>query len=321
MKSGILKGNGIKIFLSCTGVACVFWILNSLTGASEKEFEATITYTNLPPAAQTKSENLLPQSIKIIMSGSGFDYLTGNISKTDARVSIDYNKLRSEHKGEAVLTISSEKLVSPLLSSLNTRMKLIRVIPDSVKITVVESYFRKVPLVADYTFTFQKQFMQSGPLLLYPDSVIVSGDKNSIDKIDFIKTEKLMVNSVHGDFFRKINLLPPYHSAWLSQKFTWIYMPVDEYAEGKIKSTIRKANFEQSKVMLKPEIAEITYRAPIKYFKKISETDFTTEVDFSCYPNTQKTNKMRIEVTKIPKYTVVTSVKPAYIDYFFNELK
>lgn len=257
----------------------------------------------------------------IEVAASGFDLIGNDFAKKHREISVDFNNpfFRNSFLSKRI-AYSTERILKEFSTSKDERFKIVSASPDSLIFDYAQKLTIKVPVRVNAEVNYKKQFFQSSPIIVKPDSIEIAGPEIELSKISFVETQKVVYNNAGKNIFYSAGVINPVpDKIILSADKVWVLIPVNEFTEGMVKVPIEKIYYRNKPVKLIPDNISVTYLAPVASFTQIGNDDFTVqirEVDKASLGNEK--NKIRAWVTKQPANARIVSVKPELIDFIIE---
>jgi hypothetical protein len=159
-----------KAVTLCLLAATVFWFFNSLNKnhSTVIRFPLTLLYDQqkfVPASA-------LPREIAINVNGNGWDLFRKHFGLKVPNLTVPLDKPTE------IKRLSGASLV-PIFASQIGNLNINYIVTDSLRIQLDEKFSRKFRLTGDLSeITFKKGFGRISPVIILPDSVMLSGPKN-----------------------------------------------------------------------------------------------------------------------------------------------
>lgn len=113
-----------------------------------------------------------------------------------------------QYDGDDRYYIISDKLHEYVDNLFGPNVSVEYFVTDKVDFVFQEEVFKRVPIKAVSSFSFEEQYMASGPLTLVPDSVTVYGDQLHLDALEYVTTATITRSSINENFSGMIGLTP-----------------------------------------------------------------------------------------------------------------
>lgn len=266
-------------------------------------------------------EKPLPKNIVIEVAASGFDLIGNDFAKKHREISVDFNNpfFRNSFLSKRI-AFSTERIVKEFSASKDQRFKIVSASPDSLVFDYTQKLTVKVPVKVNAEVNYKKQFFQSSPIIVKPDSIEIAGPENELSKITFIETQKVFYKNAGKSIFYSTGIINPVpDKIILAADKVWVMIPVKEFTEGVVKVSIEKIYYRNKPVKLIPDNIRVNYLAPVASFSQIGSDDFTVQIREAdkALVGSEK-NKIRAWVTKQPANARIISVKPELIDFIIE---
>ncbi len=275
------RNRKFQVFLLCLIVTSVIWLLIELSQEYTSNATFKAVYSNMPE--QVLLENELLSKVDVTLKSTGFNIISYKMSTHE--LNFNLNNLSITSKGSYILTNNE---LSRLNTQFSGRAELTSISPDTIFVALGRRKIKRVPLKSNIHINFKKGYNFIQPLELDPDSVLVSGSENQVDKITEIHTSKLTLDEVYEDIIGNIALEVPEESTnvEVSRNEIEYFGEVDRFTEGNLKLPVVIIN-EPAGVKLTPypKEIELTYQAGLSNFNRINEDSFSIVFDYNEYKN------------------------------------
>jgi len=302
------------VFLSCVVLAMFIWCVNALNKQYSTTVEQTLIYKGLPSKISAAQ---LPKQLIIEISGRGFDLMQYHLNSENKSFLIDLNKLSQNVFTSNYSAINTSQLLTASLSNAKSQITLLHVTPELIQLDSREHFSKKIPVKAAIKYSFQKQYAQSGVLIIQPDSIYVSGDSLTINKLSFVETEAANFELLNRSLFRSIKIKSPASKNFsYSTDKVWVYMKVEPYTEGSVTIPVHLNNSGMRHITLVPDLVTVNYHVPLSLYNTIRAEQFEASTDFK---TTIDNSKLKVVVVRKPKEVSNVTVSPEQIDFFIKQ--
>lgn len=126
----------------------------------------------------------------------------------DREVTVHFPASVFQHEGQERYYIPSDKLHEYVDQIFGQKVSVEYFVTDKIYFKFQEEVFKRVPVKAISSLSFDNQYMANGPMTLIPDSVTVYGDHLHLDALQYVTTATIKQASVNEDFSGMIPLTP-----------------------------------------------------------------------------------------------------------------
>lgn len=296
------------VFLACFLISVAFWFTTSMSRTYESIITIPVSYRNLPITKHIEGD--LPPSIDFHFRGTGFELFGLYIRKQPDSIVVD---LTASMGKNGQINLPSDSLSNQLKSEL----KPTKIVPEFITPDLASRSSKKVPVLLQSDISFRDRFMLNGRIVLRPDSMEIAGPPELLEKVHFVKTEKIKVSDIHSDYFGGVNLslqLPK--GVQLTKPYIHYFIPVTEYTEGVAEVAVAVPPGLQNKVTLLPSKVKITYQVELSKFNRVKPEDFLayTDITLSRLPQ-----NLEVKLKRTPPGVLHVRISPQYIDYLVKE--
>ncbi|MCQ2274268.1 MAG: hypothetical protein MJZ86_05685 [Bacteroidales bacterium] len=171
-----------------------------------------------------------------------------------------------------------------------------------------------VPQLRNITLNFDDHAGLAGQPRIEPDTIWLYGSPASLAKINEIVTSPTTIDHIADSGYYVVNLDPiwkEYRDLRSSHDFIRVYLPVQRFAEVKLKVPVTFRSNSAQRVQLYPSHVEVTLWAPIDSYKQISSDYVTAVVDYQ--PSAE--GRLPVLISQFPAQTRIKQVQPASVEY------
>jgi hypothetical protein len=178
---------------------------------------------------------------------------------------------------------------------------------------------KKVPVKMQFTYSIDNNFIliDDPKFLNNNDSVIIEGTKDMLEKINFVRTQKIDLGTISDS--EPINIaLETNPQINYSTTYVNVYFPLEKFTEQSCEIPIEAVNFPRNTtVTLIPQVVTITYKVPLSLYDKISPNNFVATVNYNKRNNE---NKIFINVISKNKAIIVSeTLIPDYVRFIVEK--
>ncbi|GAA0871652.1 hypothetical protein GCM10009117_07980 [Gangjinia marincola] len=276
----------------------------------EKQYAFPLSYINVPKDKVIKTSNLDTLNIRIKESGFKLSW----ISLVNKNLDIDASKL--DQFGDVLLF--DAKIYTPLIAeALTVASQDIVLLTQQAQLPYDQKETKMLPVKSGLIIAFAPGFETPG-VTFSPDSIKVSGSKETLDTISALYTEKLVFEDVAESLTASVpintkNLL----DVTLYQNEVAYTINVDKFTEGKIKVPIDIINVpDDASISIFPKNAVITYQVNLAEFNNVNTENFKISCDFA---KRKEGNLMLLEISAQPEIVRQTRLNINKVEYILKQ--
>lgn len=258
-------------FLVSIFVAFVLWMVVNLNGEYEENFKARVVIKNLNPEKAISSD--YPDIVNLRVRGQGWKILPFYFF-AQPQIFIDMSN--------AGKTLNVNLLADHRVKfSLPENVRIVMVEPEILKIELEEKGERRVPVAFKYEIK-KDAYGFVYPPRLSPDSVVISGARSIVSKIDSISTEKISIERA-GEYRIKLSLENPNKKLIkLNHDFVEANFRVEQIVEREFTVPVQVIGLPSDKeVIFFPPDVRVVVRGALSKLVEISGEYFTAGKDTS----------------------------------------
>lgn len=319
-EKGISVNKNILTFSIFLVLSASLWFLNALRKSYVTEINYPIHITN-PPNGLVVGE-VSSTSLLVTIKADGFTLASYYFSQYFRPLVIDVlaskSHIRRTQRGVYLL---SNPLSRQLYDLLSKNVQILSIAPDTLFIDFSKEGRKKIPVKLVHSFTFEKQYNQSAPIIIQPDSVVISGSSSALSAIDSIETGFQNYHNIKDSLFLRCKLQFNSKLA-VSEEFCNVIVPVEPFTEAKIKVPVVSKNLpENVNAKFFPSEISVSYNVAISRMKSITSHQFSAVVDFSLVSSSFQPDKMRVKIETHPPFINEVSYSPLLVDYILESKK
>ncbi len=274
------RRSGFKGFLFFLGLTTCMAIISKLSKQYTTSLQIPVSITQVE--TNKVIEHVSPTQLNLNMSMSGFSLLRNAFHKPD--LEIPFSQLQPTND-----SLNYELKVIDKPAVLETAVKgNFTINPSSsseiqVKVGIYDQKY--VAVKPQIEFDFVQGFNKSRPLIIEPDSVLISGSALQLKEIEFIPTTYTKYAKVDASVEKKVRLdttglaiLVENNSFEISVK-----QEVSKFTEGQFNIPIKILNDPKKSLKIFPKNVDVFFNASLTNFSNIKSEDFEVFCDFSAY--------------------------------------
>ena len=289
-----------------------FWFLSMLSKQHETTLKVPLIYSNFP-ADKLVSAPAAADFVEVRVKAPGFSILFYNLFNF-SKLSLDIEKANTKPNkgGSEVFWIMNAKRKA-VVEIISTSMELLDISPERLVIPFSNKAKKKVAIKLNQSISLKPEIWFANPIILTPDSVMIYGEKQQLDSIDFIDTEVLLLTEVSESNSNKVLLSIP-EQVQCKIKNIDVIIEVEHFVEQLIEYKVQVMNLKKGyTIKLFPEAVQVTLRAPKDKYSML-QTDFLTlKVDASLISSENST--LDVEVENLPSFIQLQRVYPSRLEF------
>ncbi|MDR1056748.1 MAG: hypothetical protein LBL90_13250 [Prevotellaceae bacterium] len=202
-----------------------------------------------------------------------------------------------------------------ILDILGRDIEVITIEPDTLYLNYSVPSSKRVPVVKNFTLSFQREYMQTAPAVFEPDSITITGQQEILDTINVVYT--VYQNFLHlNDKLETTLSLKEIENVAFSHRKVKINIPVERCTESNIKLPIVVLNVPLfSSILLLPSQVEVKYIVALKDYPHINIDDFYATVDYLHTDSSASIHKLRVILTSKPHQVISVKLSPEFVDF------
>lgn len=307
-----LEKRRVFTFLACLLFAIGAWLFLALKNKYIYTAKTVLIYKDFP---QKRAFNpLQSDTVNLKVEGSGWQLLFSRLRISPQSIMLSLNQLNTKN-----YIISSDQLGS-INKQLDSRQKVISVIPDTLYFDFTKRTVKRVPIKLIEKIGFVKQFDLSNEIKLVPKFVTISGPLEELNKIQTWPTDTLKIANVSGNVTKRISMQ---HSSLKNVSIfpssVQVSLPVDEFTEKTVEVPIKIINnYGYNNIKLYPNKVKVTIIVALSNFSQIDEDFINASVDVQEWQNFGHT-QFTVKIVQFPEYCKLVKVVPAKVDFLIEK--
>ncbi len=293
-------------FLLFVLLSAVIWTINALSKDQITTIHIPITY---PGEQSQELQSGLPHELIFNAKGKGF-FLMQFMTKTEnfriVPKSIS-NPLRDT-------VISSLQALAPVLEDFQGKIEIRNLQPEQLLLSGRKMFSKKVAIQPRFRATYLPAFVQKGPAITQPDSILLFSTAPIPDTLVRISTIINEATGLDKTLFRRTRLELPNGNFHVAQNDIWFLLPVEKGTEITLEVPIKNNRIFQHESFI-PSTVKLTCRVPLSRFHQ------TKAENFLLLPTQPSIDgeKMLIEVIKAPYWASSIRIEPGVVNRIITE--
>ena len=279
----------------------------------ETRIAIPIQYMNVP--VDIEIVNDMPSHLDVRIRDKGISLLVYRQKNYFDPLVFDFNKHTFIRNA---LSVSSSALFEKVISEQLLSTSVIEdYSPRTFDFQHIKLNKKRVPVRLRYDFSYRKQYSLAGDLIVSPNEVTIYGNKERIDTIHYVTTERVVLTDLTDT--TKITVLVEKlpHTRFLPNNVS-VFIPVEVFTESSMHIPITVHNVPDNvAVRVIPADVEVLYQVGKSMYNKVNPMDFVISVD---YNNVVRSTSRRqiLTLEKYPTYLRNVKLGTMEIDCFIE---
>lgn len=305
----------IGIFSICLLVSASFWLLTSLSREHTTSVSVPVKFTGIP--AHLAATGDIPASITLKIRSRGFNILSQNVSKSWGTIELPIQLPPDVITGnKAEYTFFPSRMQDMIRSQMQAGMEIMDIDPDSVVFHFESFASRKVPVRLPQTIRFARMYGFSAAPSLYPDSIVISGPGDVLDKIPevFLMPPDVEISGNYNNDLAPA--LPP--DVRSTPEKIKVKFSVSMLTEKRLDVPVTMINLPDTlSVTISPTMCEVVLLVPVAEEHTVDADDVLIVADFAEWQQSAL-RKIILSVETLPYYKVVRH-EPSSVNYVIKQ--
>jgi len=304
-----------KTFISFLMASLLIWLLITLSKEYTTSVVFPVSYSALPQDKLLEKDPV--KEIEFLVKGSGFKILSAKFSNN--AIVLNTNNLGNKSASKYYLLLKNQQV--NIQKQLLSGIQIQQIIKDTIHLEIGSLTSKKVPIRLNLNIKYHVGYDASIPVKIEPDSILISGPKEQVNKIQELKSSFLSLEDVKSNFEKTLFIIKPKNSNNInfSKETVQIKGSVQRYTEGSFKIPFDIINLPSNiKLATLAKTVEVVFIVGLSDFNKININSFRVECDYE----TSAKNNLGYLIPKIvTKPDAVKSIKivPNKIDFLIQK--
>lgn len=226
-----------------------------------------VEFENVPANKRLVDENIV---LKTTINSKGWDIVFKKVKNKVIKIDLAEYPESNEYTFSNAKAMVQEKI---------TGLKVQEVDPAYFSVILKKLESKKVPIKLNLKKNFATNFFFSEEAIVKPDSIIISSDKLTLSKIDFIETQEIEITEA-DTLLKNIKLDIPKNIS-IEKKTISLILNTEEFVEKEFSiPIIVDNNLEKQAVIIFPQTIKLKCLVPIRIYENIMASDFYISADF-----------------------------------------
>lgn len=300
----------VSVFLSCLFISVFSWLFFALSNSYVYEVNSKLNFTN--PPLNKAYHPLQDDTVTLKVRGSGWQLLFSKLKSKLKIVDVSLQPLNSGH----YVTIS--KQLNDINTQFESNQKVISVTPDTLFFDFTKRITKRVPIKLLSKLSFEKAYGISGPVILDPATVIITGAAEDLKGIKFWRTDSLLLKNLNATVNTKVGFQSGIkNNVNVYPNVIKVEIPVGEFTEKTLDIPIEVENNPGREIKIIPERARITLLTALSNYPAIERESIKVSVDYDEWVK-NKYSQLPIRITKFPPFCKLVKIEPQIVDFIIK---
>lgn len=214
---------------------------------------------------------------------SGFDLLAIRMAGRKRPVKLEISKEDMHHYDGDVFFMTKDDATKYFHLIFSDKARLEYFVTDTVFFTFNSVEYKKVPVRLTSNISYKPQYMAVGGIKLEPDSVLIYGNKEIIDAVNYVASDVVRLHNLDCEIYGKTRL-KPIKNVRMSVEQAGYSISVVRYVQREVTLPVRTENVPKGTVMkVFPNSATLHYR--MKFPSDASMEDVKVSIDYVDFYN------------------------------------
>lgn len=313
-------GRRLFSFFICLLIAAFLWLINALNRTYTRTLAIPVKFTHYP--IDKHINNRLPNFIMADVKASGAKLMMLLMKRSLNEISIDVSDvIQLKGKANNKAAVSTLSIIGNLSKHLNTDVELIKIKPDSIHFAFGKTFTKRVYVKPRVQVNYENGDGIYSKIKTFPQYVILSSDSVTLNKIDTVFTERIVLNDLNKNVEQNAQLELPEGMddlVVLSQEKVLLKINLDEYVQKTLQLPVEIANAPAGTLVKTfPSMVKVTVSAPFNLYDSIVPTIFSVKADYS---SPEKTGgRLTLKATCTHADIRITKCEPEKVEYILRK--
>lgn len=273
-----------------------------------------VSYVNLPE--DRFIANKLPKKIELELRGDGFNLLRIKLRNRQI-INVDVQDAKRINSFLSYFPVNNQ--LSKFTDQLKGSAVVMSIRPDTLFFRFSEKIEKIVPVKIKSSITYAKQHQLKDSMVVFPETVRISGAQEVVNKIQFIETELIKYENLNAAINKKVNLnsQTAFGKVDLEVAVVSVNIPVTRYTEKSFELPIYVENLPDSlRVKTFPEKVNVKLVVAYEDYDNIDISLLRASVDFS--QSTGNGTLLKVELSA-PDYVKSGKISPERVEYIIRK--
>lgn len=296
-------------------LATIFWVIQVYRQQFETKHVIPITYTNIPDSIILDNE--LPSSIETRIKDDGATLFKYFLLKQNDSLVIDVRSLIRNNPQSKIIQGSAFKDL--VRSKLYSSTELLNYDPSSISYSYALLAEKKLPVIYDGYIKLTDDYIIDGDLQVIPDSILLYGNKNTLDSLRYAHTTADTIIGIFSDTTITVSLKDLKNVRFSPSKIK-LHAPVDQLTIKTVEVPITCIDLPSNLVIkFFPSTVKIEFQIGMKRYGDINPSDFSVIVSYNDIKQNMDVSSIQIRVIESPDYIRSMKLSPSEVEYVIEQ--
>jgi len=251
--------------------------------------------------------------VSVKIKGSGYKLLSNGKFLNINTLNISYYNISTIKNGvNNSYYLESSLLKEQLNNILPENLNILKIEPERLRVFIYKKYYKKLKVIPHIIYSPYKQYDIYGKIYIEPKEVLVCGEKEKIENIEYIETDSVVLKNLTRSKYGELKLNFP-HGVFESSTYKIkYYIPIEKYTEATLKIPIHLYNNE---IKLFPSNVNVIFKVALKDYKKIKEDMF--HVETTPLENNTTEKYLKLNLKKKAWFIKEVRLDPSEVEYLY----
>lgn len=291
----------------CIIIAALLWIIIKLTVEYTVTEPFAIRFTDIPADQIIQNENY---RVEATMTTTGFKLMNYYLKAPKNReIQLSLKDINYKKTNFETYSYSKRYLEESIAEFINATSNEVQVADELQYFVMSKLASKKVKIIPQTSFDFERQYNYYGEPIAIPDSATVFGTSKDIQDIQYIQTEVVSRKNVIQNIDTKAKLALK-ENIQCDVNEVEIVVNVEKYTEAEVEVPITIP--DETQLHLFPNKVKIRYIVAIKDYPIINDISFKVAIDSeSIFLN----ETLPVKLLLYPNNTQIISINPEQVEY------
>ncbi len=254
--------------------SCVIWLFVQFSKTYQEIIQIPISYSEIPKDKIISHEK---KHLEVRLEDTGFGLAWFSLFRN--RITLNLTELPAD---EDEIIFSTRENALEISDKLGVNLSDIDFLTDTLKIPFQQKETKRVPVVSRIKISFKPGYGTSDSLRISPDTIMVSGPKNTLDSLQLLTTKDLKLKEVDKNLNGTVAIdSSNLENITLYDREVTYSLKVEKFTEGKLEVPLFVVNApENMDLVIFPKTTSVVFQVSLENYKHISKSDFKVVCDY-----------------------------------------